>query len=56
MKRGFVAERGADPVVVVPDAAGHVCGKRGANAPDRYSPACGQDTRPCWADGRLLKS
>jgi hypothetical protein len=45
MKRGFVPDRDADPAVVAADAAAHVCANCGATAPDRYCPACGQDTR-----------
>jgi Protein of unknown function (DUF3667) len=44
MKRGFAPDRDAD-LAVVADAAVHACANCGANAPDRYCPACGQDTR-----------
>ena len=45
MKRGFIANRDADPAPRASDAAAHVCLNCGANAPDRYCPVCGQDTR-----------
>ena len=44
MRRGFVPDRDDGPVVVAP-AGAHVCANCGAAAPDRYCPACGQDTR-----------
>jgi len=44
MKRAFVSERDTAATPVVSDA-GHVCANCGANAPGRFCPECGQDTR-----------
>jgi hypothetical protein len=45
MNRDFVPDRDADPVAVPAGPAAHVCANCGASAPERYCPACGQDTR-----------
>lgn len=45
MKRNFVSNRDAGMTAAVSYTAEHLCANCGGNAPDRYCPACGQDTR-----------
>ncbi|HVN34785.1 MAG TPA: DUF3667 domain-containing protein [Casimicrobiaceae bacterium] len=45
MKRTLVSDRAPDSARPAPAGSAHLCANCGANAPDRYCPECGQDTR-----------
>jgi len=45
MKRGFVSAAEAPSTAAVSGTSEHVCANCGADAPARYCPQCGQDTR-----------
>ena len=45
MKRGFVSDAGTGATAATTGTSKHECANCGADAPARYCPQCGQDTR-----------